>query len=181
MASRITRLAIPATLVAGAAFAVSFGAGPAAAGNPCFHSYEVPPASEATASRVSTNACDFAPTVTYVEPGTTVTFVNDGPFSHLITGANGEWGSREVELAAGANVSYRFDRPGIYPYACSIHPGMAGAIVVGDVATSTAASEPSGPQPGEPSNSGTVAAGVGLLGLLLGGAGLWFATRRRSE
>ena len=27
---------------------------------------------------------------------------------------------------------YRFDEDGVYPYSCLIHPGMVGAIVVGD-------------------------------------------------
>ena len=27
---------------------------------------------------------------------------------------------------------YRFDQDGVYPYSCLIHPGMVGAIVVGD-------------------------------------------------
>jgi hypothetical protein len=32
----------------------------------------------------------------------------------------------------GETVSYRFDQDGVYPYSCLIHPGMVGAIVVGD-------------------------------------------------
>ena len=29
-------------------------------------------------------------------------------------------------------MSYRFDQDGVYPYSCLLHPGMVGAIVVGD-------------------------------------------------
>jgi len=42
-------------------------------------------------------------------------------------------------------VSYRFVRSGVYPYVCTYHPGMVGAVVVGDgtglgaVGTTTAA------------------------------------------
>ncbi|TMB60918.1 MAG: hypothetical protein E6J49_11110 [Chloroflexi bacterium] len=34
----------------------------------------------------------------------------------------------------GTNVSQTFSQPGIYPYMCYVHPGMAGIVVVGDVA-----------------------------------------------
>jgi Copper binding proteins, plastocyanin/azurin family len=122
--------------------------------------------------------------VTRVPVGTTVSFVNTSPFSHLVSGANGAWGSREVEVQPGSTISYRFDEPGIYPYACSLHPGMAGAIVGGDIEPAAltdrptdadGASETVGIAP-----EGLVTAGAGILGLLLvGGAGVWFATRRR--
>jgi len=182
MAQRIRRLALATAAVAVILVGVlSVGARWVAAGNPCLHSYEIPPATVATTSRVAAKSCDFAPTVAYVPLGSIVTFVNDGSSSHLITGANGEWGSREVELQAGSTVDYQFERPGIYPYACSLHPGMSGAIVVGDVAASVPDSDPQAQEPELPAVTGTLMAGVGAMGLLLGAAGLWFATRRRRE
>jgi plastocyanin len=178
MSLRSLRLVLAtASLAAMLAGALTVGALSVAAGNPCFHSYNIPAASDASASEIRANPCDFAPTVTRVAPGTTVTFVNDSPFSHLITGANGAWGSRELELQPGSAVSYEFDEPGVYPFACSLHPGMSGAIVVGEAA---GAAVPEAARPGS-ATTGVVAAGVGVMGLLLGGAGLWFATRRRRE
>jgi hypothetical protein len=39
------------------------------------------------------------------------------------------WGPY-VRLTTDERSDVTFDRPGIYPYACSIHPGMTGAVVV---------------------------------------------------
>ena len=75
--------------------------------------------------------CAFTPTVAYVPVGTTVTFGNATQDVHLITGANQEWGDREAELLGNATVSYTFDQAGVFPYACALHRGMVGAIVVG--------------------------------------------------
>jgi hypothetical protein len=63
----------------------------------------------------------------------------------VVLGANGVWGSFS-QLRGHHDVRYRFTRPGVYPYVCTFHPGMVGAIVVGGgaghgeaVATVTAA------------------------------------------
>jgi plastocyanin len=101
------------------------------AGDPCFHGFDMPAATTASTSQVQTMPCAFSPTVAYVPVGTTVTFVNDGQDSHLVTGANQEWGSRDVALGARSRVTQRFDKAGVYPFACSFHTGMVGAIVVG--------------------------------------------------
>ena len=76
--------------------------------------------------------CAFAPTVAQVPVGSKVTFVNGPDFVHLVTGANQAWGSRDAEIQPGGTVSYTFDKAGIYPYACALHRGMSGAIIVGD-------------------------------------------------
>lgn len=52
------------------------------------------------------------------------------PVPHLVLGANGRWGSFE-QFGEGGAVTYRFPAPGVYPYVCSLHPGMTGAVVVG--------------------------------------------------
>jgi hypothetical protein len=132
--------------------------------------------------------CFFAPTVARVPVGATVTFFNGAGIVHLVTGANGEWGSRDAELQPEQSVSYRFDKPGVYPYACALHRGMSGTIVVGNadlaaaVATPTRTGEPTQPPAAqatdEPPAGGTptVVLGVGL-GILVGAAGLWITTR----
>ncbi len=49
------------------------------------------------------------------------------------------WGDPGISLLQGDTVRYRFDEDGVYPYSCLLHPGMVGAIVVGDgVGTATA-------------------------------------------
>lgn len=73
------------------------------------------------------HAC-FTPTILHVEPGDLVTWINDDPMVHNIT-ANG-WGHFD-DLQPLARYSASFDREGLYPFACTIHPGMSGVIVVG--------------------------------------------------
>jgi plastocyanin len=74
------------------------------------------------------DAC-FTATVTTVDPGTPVTFVNTDEFVHNVGG--NRWGHFE-DLHGGDTFRVSFDEAGTYPFACSYHPGMTGAIVVGD-------------------------------------------------
>ena len=73
----------------------------------------------------------FTPTVLRVEPGTKVTWTNDGREAHNVAGATIEWGNYE-EYRQGESASFTFADPGTYPYYCFVHNGMIGAIVVGD-------------------------------------------------
>jgi len=190
---RIVRLAaLPALLAVGTLTAPA-----ASAGNPCFHGFTMPPASSGTGNEVKLLPCAFAPTVTRVAVGSEVTFFNGPNFSHLITGANQEWGSPDVELQPGTSISYTFDRAGIYPYACVLHPGMSGAIIVGDPAAETATSGATNVSSGgssaeEPSATNPAGQGAGLDRLLLVGLGIgaglaagaaaaWLVFRRRSS
>jgi plastocyanin len=74
-------------------------------------------------------AC-FGPTVLRVAPGTTVTFTNDDDMLHALSGTGLDY----HELSAGDRVEQAFLAPGVYPYMCHLHPGMSGAVVVGDAA-----------------------------------------------
>lgn len=74
------------------------------------------------------DAC-FTATVTTVDPGTPVTFVNMDEFVHNVGG--NQWGHFD-DLHGGDSFRVSFDEAGTYPFACSYHPGMTGAIVVGD-------------------------------------------------
>jgi plastocyanin len=77
------------------------------------------------------NNC-FSPTIVRVEAGDTVTFVNKDKDVHAVGGAVGSFGDPHAEIAPGESVRYRFDVEGTFPYVCIYHPGMAGAVVVGD-------------------------------------------------
>lgn len=103
------------------------GAGIASAGGGC-HSG----ASTGSGSSVELSDLCFNSTVLYVKPGTDVTWTNRDPLGHNVVGVAATWGDPELTLNQGDTVSYRFDEDGVYPYACWIHPGMIGAIVVGD-------------------------------------------------
>jgi plastocyanin len=86
---------------------------------------------DATGLTVTIRQFCFGPTILRVAPGQTVTWINRDPFPHTVVGANAVWGDFST-LKRSARVSYRFIRSGVYPYVCTFHPGMVGAIVVGD-------------------------------------------------
>lgn len=131
----------PAVILATLALlAVGLGAAPAVlAGDPCYHGFDVPLRSDGSATQIKALPCAFAPTITRVPVGSTVEFFSGPDFVHLVTGANAEWGSRDVQLQPNSKVSYRFNKAGIFPYACALHRGMSGAIVVGDLSAPAAA------------------------------------------
>jgi plastocyanin len=171
------------------------------AGDPCYHGFELPTRSEGTDPQIKLMPCAFAPTVVRVAPGTTVTWFNGPDFTHLITGADQEWGDRDVEVQPGKQVSYRFDKAGVYPYACALHRGMSGTIIVGDVRTAAAAGSAPVPAsqaktttdqaaPGSPTSAASNQPAIGPLvataagGAVVGGlavlAGVWLL-RARSD
>jgi plastocyanin len=81
---------------------------------------------EATVEMV--DAC-FQASITAVDPGTDVTFVNlDQGTVHNVAGTL--WGQYE-DMYEGDTYTATFDEVGVYPFACAYHPGMTGAIVVG--------------------------------------------------
>jgi plastocyanin len=105
-------------------------AGSAGAGSTC---HQAPQPFDARTRTVPMKYLCFAPVVARVPRGTTVTWVNNDRLRqpHTVTGVGGEWGSYD-ELSPGDQVSYEFQTDGVYPYFCIVHPGMAGAVVVGD-------------------------------------------------
>jgi len=72
----------------------------------------------------------FSPTILRVSTGEIVTFTNVDAFPHSVLGANATWG--DYAGFKKRSVTYRFSEPGVYPYVCTYHPGMVGAVVVGD-------------------------------------------------
>lgn len=119
-------LAFAITFVA--ASAVLSSAAPAGAGGGgCHESVRT----EKRATQVPIVGLCFKPTVVHVARGETVTWTNEDPVDHTVTGVNGSFGTY-APLAKGMTAKQRFDEPGTYPYFCVLHPGMAGAVVVGD-------------------------------------------------
>ena len=159
-----------------------------AAGDPCYHGFEVPAATVGTGTDVQLSPCAFAPTVTSVAVGETVSFHNGPDFTHLVTGANQSWGSRDVEIQPNRTVSYTFDEPGVYPYACALHRGMSGAIVVGSTSAMLPAgvvdegSNPAAPETAPasaPSNAPLTAALAAIAGASVAAAVVMLAMRQR--
>ena len=175
MATRIARLIALISLSFPTILVLGLILGPTtSAGNPCYHGFAIPSRTDAAETQIKLAPCAFEPTVARVAVGATVTFFNGPEFTHLVTGANAEWGSRDVELKPGDTVSYRFDKPGVYPYACALHSG--GALLESD--QSGAVADDTGAGAVGPDGA-TVAAGTGL-GVVVGAAALWLVKRRRA-
>jgi plastocyanin len=73
----------------------------------------------------------FSPTVLRVKPGDKVTFVNRDQLQHTVTGTSFRFGSLDT-LEPGQSATFKFVTNGVYAYSCIFHPGMTGAVVVGD-------------------------------------------------
>jgi plastocyanin len=145
-----------ATFLVAAVFA-ALSVTPAAAGGGGCHTYQ----EEVTAGRglegqiVPMEDCAYTPTILYVDEGAEVTWINLDGVPHTVTGAHLSWGSHEyipsqpreadgtpsAESSEGL-VRHRFDDTGVYPYHCTLHPGMVGVVVVGDVEAAKEEAEP---------------------------------------
>lgn len=136
------------------------------------------------------NAC-FTASISTVDPGTRVTFVNEDWTTHNVGG--NLWGFYG-DMHGGDTFSATFDDPGVYPFACSYHPGMTGAIVVGDgfgagdgwtVTSTLPVSEPEEPRTKPAAASGDSPAPwvvlAGLGGIVMGAAAVLGLTRTRKE
>jgi plastocyanin len=70
----------------------------------------------------------FAPLSLSVTAGSTVTWTNKDDEPHTVVSDSGLF--RSAAMDTNESFSFRFDKPGTYHYACSIHPRMVGTIVV---------------------------------------------------
>jgi plastocyanin len=181
-------LMLSAFVVAGTALAV-----PASAGGFC-----ADPAgdlySDAVGDTVTMLDSCFSPTVLRVGLGDTVTFVNKDPEFHALGGVAGTFGDMHREIDSGERVRVTFEDEGIFPYVCILHPGMGGAIVVGDGEGAATAVLPVGREDEakpasaiadaarEPESSATaVWWGLGAALIAVAGAGVGIMLRRRSS
>ena len=78
---------------------------------------------------VSIRDFSFQPAQLSVEPGTTVTWTNEGNEPHTVTADNGLFDSGM--LYPGDSYSVQFDGMGTLSYYCTLHPSMTGGITVG--------------------------------------------------
>ena len=118
---------IVAAVVLAAASAV---AAPAGAGGGCHRVHEEGQ-TEASGTSVEMQGGCFGPTILSTAAGAEVTFVNRDTYAHNVTGTT--W--RSSQLDEGATFVHRFATPGTYPFSCTLHPGMTGAVVVSEPAS----------------------------------------------
>ena len=86
------------------------------------------PENQGTGTEVTIKNC-FSPTVLRVEPGERVTFRNTDEYVHNVGGQT--W-SIPGTMAGLSSAEVTFAKAGTFPYACTLHPGMVGVVIVGD-------------------------------------------------
>lgn len=173
-----------ALAAAGAAVMVPW-AGPAAAGGGCHRGM-----TQGTGDRVEMVDACFTPSILQVAPGTEVTFTNQDPIVHNVSAWG--WGQPD-DMMQDDSFTARFTEEGIYPFACSYHPAMTGAVVVGDgigpgsghPVTVGSSSDPPGtgdvaPVSSEGPNTAIGWVGGAALGLVMGSVASTVLRRRPS-
>ena len=78
--------------------------------------------------RVTIDGATFTPPKVTVAAGDTVVWVNKDPYPHTATSKAAGFDSKE--LATGKSFKFVAKKKGDFPYVCSLHPTMAGAITV---------------------------------------------------
>src|SRR5262245_36736569 len=121
---------------------ISFQSGmpPGMSGMPAMSGMQAPPAPASGSTTpadspppqggTSVNITDFKfdpPTLT-VPVGTTVTWINKDEEPHTIAAKGGSF--RSPGMDTNGTYSYKFTTAGSFDYICSIHPFMAGTVVV---------------------------------------------------
>ena len=71
---------------------------------------------------------DFSPMAITVPAGATVTWKNLDGEPHTVTSADGLF--RSPALDQNDTWSFKFTKPGVYKYLCSIHPRMMATVTV---------------------------------------------------
>lgn len=80
------------------------------------------------AASVAMDGTRFAPADLTVAPGDTVTWRNTDPFPHNVTATGGAF--RSGDLDPDGRWQLHAPGPGVYPYTCTLHPGMKGVLRV---------------------------------------------------
>ena len=70
----------------------------------------------------------FVPMGLTINAGSTVTWANTDDEPHTVVSDTGLFRSGAIDT--NESFSFKFDKPGIYHFTCSIHPRMVGTIVV---------------------------------------------------
>ena len=71
----------------------------------------------------------FSPSILTVPVGSTVTWTNQDDVPHNVTSTEGKTLKSPV-LDTDGKFSYTFNKAGVYPYYCAIHPKMTGKVAV---------------------------------------------------
>ena len=95
------------------------------AGSPSVAANDQPSAANA---EVRIDNFSFGPQTVTVPVGATVTWTNRDDIPHTVVSTDGLFNSKVRDT--DEKFSYTFAKAGMYPYYCSVHPKMAGKVVV---------------------------------------------------
>ena len=79
-------------------------------------------------SRIVIKSFMFSPASLSVAVGATVTWANMDDEPHTVVSESGLFRSGAIDTRE--SFSFKFDKPGTYHFACSLHPQMIGTVVV---------------------------------------------------
>jgi plastocyanin len=79
-------------------------------------------------SKVEIDNFAFSPDRITVKTGTTVTWLNADDTPHTVAASSKLFKSKALDTED--SFSFTFTTPGVYQYFCSLHPHMAGTVVV---------------------------------------------------
>jgi len=87
----------------------------------------IPQSQEMTAT-VKIDNFSFSPATLQVKAGTKVTWTNADDIPHTVVSDDKIFKSKALDT--DEKFSFSFDKPGTYPYFCSLHPHMTAKVVV---------------------------------------------------
>jgi len=70
----------------------------------------------------------FSPATREIKSGTTVTWTNADDIPHTVVSDDKAFKSKALDT--DDKFSFKFDKPGTFPYFCSLHPKMTAKVVV---------------------------------------------------
>ena len=73
-------------------------------------------------------ALKFSPPMLEVKAGDTVIWKNEDAFPHNVSAENK--GFRSSDLQSGRSWRFKADDIGVFPYVCTLHPGMKAVLTV---------------------------------------------------
>ena len=88
----------------------------------------IPSVEGPAAAEVKMNGIHYRADTVTVNAGEAVRWVNSDPLPHTVTFDDGSGTS--ADIPQNGSFTFKFDRPGTYPYHCTQHPFMKGVVVV---------------------------------------------------
>jgi plastocyanin len=81
------------------------------------------------AAEVTMPGNTFSPFLTTIAAGGSVTF-RFGSVDHNVIFGNVAGKPQDIQIVKNANIARTFNTKGLFPYDCTVHPGMSGQIEV---------------------------------------------------